>query len=60
MDNLELILLTIDECLDHRHIMELDPDAVVSRVLMRSGDSSVGPVGGGGPSQGKFISLLLL
>ena len=51
MDNLELILLTIDETLDHGHIMELDPDAVVSRVLMRASDST--PMqGGGAPSGG--------
>ena len=36
LDNLELILLTIDEAIDHGHIMELDAAAICSRVLMRS------------------------
>eukprot|EP01036_Dinobryon_divergens_P028654 gene28654-37636_t len=40
LDNLELILLTIDEALDHGHIMELDSTAVVSRVLMKSSDAA--------------------
>eukprot|EP01032_Pedospumella_encystans_P030531 gene30531-34462_t len=39
-DNLELILLTIDEVLDHGHIMETDPLAVVTRVLMKSSDNT--------------------
>lgn len=55
LDNLELILLTIDECLDHGHIMELDGDAVVSRVLMKTGDSSAvgGATMGGKGQQGQ-------
>lgn len=40
LDNLELILLTIDEALDHGHIMELDPTAVSSRVLMRASEAT--------------------
>jgi coatomer subunit zeta len=36
IDNLELVLLTIDEVFDHGHIMELEAGNVVSRVLMRS------------------------
>eukprot|EP00428_Durinskia_dybowskii_P065205 CAMPEP_0170373898 /NCGR_PEP_ID=MMETSP0117_2-20130122/10312_1 /TAXON_ID=400756 /ORGANISM="Durinskia baltica, Strain CSIRO CS-38" /LENGTH=191 /DNA_ID=CAMNT_0010628815 /DNA_START=35 /DNA_END=610 /DNA_ORIENTATION=+ len=40
LDNLELILLTIDEVLDSGHIMELDPLAVVSRVLMKAADNA--------------------
>jgi coatomer subunit zeta len=36
LDNLELVLLTIDEVLDHGHIMEMDPIAVQNRVIMRS------------------------
>mmetsp|Transcript_19740 Transcript_19740/g.19853 ORF Transcript_19740/g.19853 Transcript_19740/m.19853 type:complete len:183 (-) Transcript_19740:129-677(-) len=43
LDNLELVLLTIDEALDHGHIMELDASAVSSRVLMKGSDSG-GPV----------------
>lgn len=39
LDNLELILLTIDEAIDSGLIMELDSSAVVSRVLMKSGDA---------------------
>ena len=40
LDNLELVLLTIDEAIDHGHIMELDPTAVVSRVLMKQSEAS--------------------
>eukprot|EP00286_Rhodomonas_abbreviata_P000746 CAMPEP_0181288402 /NCGR_PEP_ID=MMETSP1101-20121128/312_1 /TAXON_ID=46948 /ORGANISM="Rhodomonas abbreviata, Strain Caron Lab Isolate" /LENGTH=190 /DNA_ID=CAMNT_0023392519 /DNA_START=36 /DNA_END=608 /DNA_ORIENTATION=+ len=40
LENLELILLTIDEVLDHGHIMELDAVAVVSRVLMKASDAN--------------------
>ena len=41
LDNLELVLLTIDESLDHGQIMEIDAMAVVSRVLMKASDASV-------------------
>ena len=41
LDNLELVLLTIDESLDHAQIMEIDAMAVVSRVLMKASDASV-------------------
>lgn len=37
----ELILLTIDEAIDHGQIMELDSNAIVSRVLMRGSESNV-------------------
>ena len=40
LDNLELILLTIDESLDHGRIMEIDTMAVVSRVLMKASEVS--------------------
>lgn len=40
LDNLELILLTIDEVLDHGQIMELDAAAVVSRVLMKASEAA--------------------
>lgn len=40
LDNLELVLLTIDEALDHGQIMEIDAHAVVSRVLMKASDAS--------------------
>eukprot|EP01039_Chlorochromonas_danica_P010958 gene10959-12184_t len=40
LDNLELILLTIDETLDEGNLMELDASAIVSRVLMRGPDSN--------------------
>eukprot|EP01031_Cornospumella_fuschlensis_P032710 gene32710-39545_t len=35
LDNLELVLLTIDEALDDGRVMELDSAAVVNRVLMK-------------------------
>ena len=38
VDNLELVLLTIDEVIDHGQIMELDPTSVQARVLMMGGD----------------------
>ena len=41
LDNLELVLLTIDESLDHGQIMDIDAMAVVSRVLMTASDPSV-------------------
>ncbi|CAM9316969.1 unnamed protein product, partial [Ectocarpus fasciculatus] len=40
LENLELVLLTIDEVIDHGHIFELDAAAICSRVLMRGADSS--------------------
>ena len=40
LDNLELVLLTIDETLDNGQIMEVDPAAVATRVLMKSSESS--------------------
>lgn len=39
LDNLELVLLTIDEVVDSGHIMELDQNSVASRVLMKAPDS---------------------
>lgn len=51
LDNLELILLTIDETLDHGHIMELDGDSVVSRVLMKAGGDAGMPSGGSASGQ---------
>lgn len=47
LDNLELILLAIDEVLDHGHIMELDAASIVNRVLMRGVDGSEQTHGGG-------------
>ena len=53
-DNLELVLLTLDESIDQGHIVELDPNAITGRVLMRSnnndglgGNSNTGGVGSG-------------
>lgn len=40
LENLELVLLTIDEALDHGQIMELDTSAVQSRVLMKSSEGT--------------------
>jgi hypothetical protein len=51
LDNLELILLTIDETLDHGHIMELDGDAVVSRVLMKGSEGAQQSGGSAQPAQ---------
>eukprot|EP00605_Chrysophyceae_sp_TOSAG23-4_P001821 GSChrysophyteH1.ASY1.ANO1.2011.1 assembled CDS len=42
LDNLELVLLTIDEVIDHGHIMEMDPVAVQNRVIMRASETSGG------------------
>lgn len=54
LDNLELVLLTIDEVVDHGHIMELDTFAVQNRVVMRSSDvpGMGGGSGGGGGGGG--------
>jgi hypothetical protein len=38
LDNLELVLLTLDEAIDHGHIMELDAASIMARVLMKSSD----------------------
>jgi hypothetical protein len=38
LENLELILLTMDEAIDHGHIMELESQAIVGRVLMKGSD----------------------
>ena len=42
LDNLELVILLtiIDETLDNGQIMEVDPAAVATRVLMKSSESS--------------------
>lgn len=47
LDNLELVLLTIDEVLDHGHILELDSTAVSGRVLMKGSDIASGATAGG-------------
>mmetsp|Transcript_12705 Transcript_12705/g.12347 ORF Transcript_12705/g.12347 Transcript_12705/m.12347 type:complete len:192 (-) Transcript_12705:372-947(-) len=47
LDNLELVLLTIDEAIDHGHIMELDSTAVVNRVLMKNTETTSQQPGGG-------------
>ncbi len=53
LDNLELVLLTIDEAIDHGHIMELDSAAVCSRVLMKGGQGdSATPSSSGASSTG--------
>ena len=52
LDNLELVLLTIDETIDNGHIMEIDTNAVVSRVLMKSAEAT--------PVRKHSLSLLLL
>ena len=40
LEHLELILLTIDETLDNGQIMELDSEAVSSRVMMRHSEGT--------------------
>lgn len=56
LDNLELVLLAIDEVLDHGLVMELDAASIVNRVLMRGVDGSDqshgGSGGGGGGARG--------
>ena len=47
-DNLELILLTLDETVDQGHIVELDPNAITARVLMKSNSSDNSSAGGAG------------
>jgi len=50
LEHLELILLTIDETLDNGQIMELDSEAVASRVMMRHSEGT-----SSGSSQGNAI-----
>ena len=54
-DNLELVLLTLDEVIDQGHIVELDPNSVTQRVLMRGnnsgGDSAMSGGGVAGQAQ---------
>jgi hypothetical protein len=60
LDNLELVLLTIDEVIDHGNIMELDSAAVQSRVVMRSSDAQqAGPGGNTQPIGDLSISQAL-
>ena len=40
LDSLELVILTIDELVDGGMILETDPNAIVSRVLMRGIDGA--------------------
>lgn len=44
LDNLALVLLTMDELIDGGKILEIDPSAIANRVLMRGGEG--GPQGG--------------
>lgn len=39
LDNLALVLLSIDELVDAGRILEIDPSAIASRVLMRGADA---------------------
>eukprot|EP00904_Undaria_pinnatifida_P005218 jgi/Undpi1/1826/HiC_scaffold_12.g05213.m1 len=39
LDNLALVLLTIDELVDAGKILEIDPSAIANRVLMRGADA---------------------
>lgn len=41
LESLELILLTIDEVIDHGYIMEIDSAAVASRVQMKASETPV-------------------
>jgi len=49
LDALELVILTMDEVVDGGHVLEVDPNAIVSRVLMRGSTGAGGGLGGGGP-----------
>jgi hypothetical protein len=44
LDSLELVILTIDELVDGGMILETDPNAIVSRVLMRGIDGGQVPL----------------
>lgn len=39
LDNLALVLLSIDELVDAGRILEIDPSAIANRVLMRGADA---------------------
>ena len=41
LENLELILLTLDELVDDGIILEIDPLAIANRVLMRNDNGEV-------------------
>lgn len=49
-DNLELVLLTLDEVIDQGHIVETDPNDVISRVLMRGNNTANNVDAGGNPN----------
>ncbi|KAJ8610674.1 hypothetical protein CTAYLR_005648 [Chrysophaeum taylorii] len=40
LDNLETVMLAVDELVDGGIILEIDPQSIVNRVLMRSDDTS--------------------
>lgn len=57
LDALELVILTMDEVVDGGHVLEVDPNAVVSRVLMRGSTGAGGGLGGGGGPNGTEVPL---
>ena len=55
LENLELILLTLDEIVDSGLILEIDPLKIANRVLMKFDDGGDG--GGGTPQYAKSQSF---
>ena len=45
LDNLELVLLTVDEVIDEGVILEIDPKCIRNRVLMSESGASDQPIG---------------
>ncbi|CAM9524846.1 unnamed protein product [Chrysoparadoxa australica] len=43
LENLALVLLTVDELVDAGKILEIDPSAIANRVLMRGAEGGQGP-----------------
>ncbi len=56
LENLELILLTLDELVDDGIILEIDPLNIANRVLMKGASGEDGG-GGGGDQPAKPQSL---
>ena len=44
LDNLDLIMLAVDELVDGGVILEMDPRAIASRVLMKGSDGDTTPI----------------
>ena len=46
LENLDLVLLSMDEILEGGLILETDPTVIATRVTMRTGDGEAGDLGG--------------